>query len=590
MRLSRMRQVPAALFVLLVTLFCTLSIGTAEAVTVTTFGYNSTQKAIINKSDYSQVLEAEDLVRAGKFYGNVIVAPAPWQYMVWMFSSGSRLYADFTATSDTVAVQFAYSDSNDGIANIYVDGQLATSLDSNNQGNWYVEISDLPSAQHKVIIEARYNNYYYNDDLHIDAIAARTSNKPPVADAGPDQTANEFSSVTLNGSESKDPEGKALVYEWTQVAGSSVDLNISDPSHPTFTAPAVSRGGETLTFQLIVKDGALSSSADIVNVNVKNIDHPPVADAGPDMTVGEASSVTLDGSASYDPDGDVLTFYWHQTAGPNVGLSDSTAAQPVFTAPMVGVDGATLTFELTVTDGIESVTDTVNVLVENVNHPPVANAGTDLIRNEGNTVVLNGASSSDADGDAITYTWTQLEGVPVTLSDNAGQTPSFIAPLVGPEGATLVFQLVVNDGLADSAPARVIVSVLDMNSPPSCGTAKASPSALWPPNHKLMPVGIAGVKDPDNDQVDITVLDVTQDEPINGLGDGDTSPDAVIQGNTLLLRAERAGDGNGRTYHVIFRADDSFGESCVGSFTVIVPHDRNGGSTDDGQQFNSLLP
>lgn len=414
---------------------------------------------------------------------------------------------------------------------------------------------------------------------------------PPVANAGPDQTVYESSTVVLDGSASRDPEGKALAYKWAQVSGTPVDLNTDDPSRPTFTALAVSRAGETLTFSLVVNDGVQDSKvADSVNITIKDLNHPPVAVAGADLTVGESSQVTLDGSASYDLDGDNLTYSWIQTAGPNVELSTVTGAQPVFTSPTVGTEGTTLVFELTVSDGIANATDTVAVVVENVNHPPIANAGMDQVRSEASTIVLNGTLSGDVDGDALTFNWTQLTGTPVTLSDNAGQTPSFIAPLVGPEGTTLEFQLIVNDGLVDSAPARVTITVLDINSPPSCGTAKASIPSIWPPNHKLIPVEIASVKDQDNDQVIITVLDVTQDEPANGLGDGDTSPDAVIQGNAFLLRAERAGDGNGRTYRVNFRADDSFGEGCTGSVEVIVPHDRNSGSVDDGQLFNSLLP
>lgn len=413
---------------------------------------------------------------------------------------------------------------------------------------------------------------------------------PPMAEAGPDQTVYEFTSVVLDGSASKDPDGDPLVFQWTQVGGTPVALDTADPARPTFTAPLVPQGGETLTFQLVVNDGKLSSTPDIVNISVKNINHPPVADAGPDMLVGEKSQVTLDGSFSYDRDGDPITYSWLQTAGLNVELSDPVAAKPAFAAPTVGVDGATLTFQLTVSDGIESMSDTVQVVVENLNHPPVADAGVDQLRNEGGNVVLNGALSSDIDGDALSHIWKQLEGVPVELSDDHGQSPSFTAPLVGSEGASLVFQLIVNDGLIDSAPARVTVSVLDINSPPSCGTAKANPYVLWPPNHKLVPVGITGVKDAENDQVTITLLGVRQDEPVNGLGDGDTGPDAVIEGNALLIRAERAGSGNGRTYRATFRADDSFGENCVGTFTVIVPHARNGSSIDDGPGYDSLQP
>ena len=57
---------------------------------------------------------------------------------------------------------------------------------------------------------------------------------------------------------------------------------------------------------------------------------------------------------------------------------------------------------------------------------------------------------------------------------------------------------------------------------------------------------------------------------------------------SLLLRAERAGLGNGRVYQIRFKAEDSFGESCIGTVTVCVPHDRRDGACgDDGQLYDS---
>ena len=136
------------------------------------------------------------------------------------------------------------------------------------------------------------------------------------------------------------------------------------------------------------------------------------------------------------------------------------------------------------------------------------------------------------------------------------------------------------------------MTVLDVTDPPACTSAQPSVEWLWPPNHKFMPVQILGVTDPNNDQVNITITGVTQDEPVNGLGDGDTLPDAVLNGSEVLLRAERSGKGNGRVYHVSFTADDSFGGSCVGAVTVCVPHDNGKKPTcvDDGQRYNSLQP
>jgi hypothetical protein len=64
--------------------------------------------------------------------------------------------------------------------------------------------------------------------------------------------------------------------------------------------------------------------------------NPPIANAGPDREVPELSAVALDGSGSFDPDGDPLTYSWSQTAGPEVTLSDSTAVSPSFITPSEG--------------------------------------------------------------------------------------------------------------------------------------------------------------------------------------------------------------------------------------------------------------
>lgn len=120
------------------------------------------------------------------------------------------------------------------------------------------------------------------------------------------------------------------------------------------------------------------------------------------------------------------------------------------------------------------------------------------------------------------------------------------------------------------------------NKPPICTTAAASVGVLWPPNHKMVNVSIDGVGDPEGGPVDVVIMNVMQDEPTNGLGDGDTAPDAVIHAGAVVeLRAERAGTkkvpGDGRVYHVSFMATDSAGDVCAGEVTVCVPHDMGVG-------------
>lgn len=135
------------------------------------------------------------------------------------------------------------------------------------------------------------------------------------------------------------------------------------------------------------------------------------------------------------------------------------------------------------------------------------------------------------------------------------------------------------------------------NNNPKCSAAYPNPSQLWPPNHKYVLVGVQGVTDPDGDMVIVTVTSVYQDEPLNGLGDGDTSPDAALANpGSVNLRAERAGTkkkpDNGRVYHVAFTADDGMGGSCDGEVTVCVPHDQGKGNVcvDGGPLYNSLTP
>ncbi|MHC4705643.1 MAG: hypothetical protein ACYS8I_00970 [Planctomycetota bacterium] len=128
------------------------------------------------------------------------------------------------------------------------------------------------------------------------------------------------------------------------------------------------------------------------------------------------------------------------------------------------------------------------------------------------------------------------------------------------------------------------------NQDPNCSNAVASISEAWPPNHKWQAVEILGVEDPDGDPVSITITGITQDEPVVGLGSGNTAPDGAGIGlGRAFIRAERSGQGNGRVYEIHFEADDGMGGVCNGTVSVCVPHDKgkDGGCIDDGQFYNS---
>ncbi len=137
------------------------------------------------------------------------------------------------------------------------------------------------------------------------------------------------------------------------------------------------------------------------------------------------------------------------------------------------------------------------------------------------------------------------------------------------------------NGANDSATATVVVESVD---PLDCNSAVASSTELWPPNHVFVGIDVEGL-DPG---VVPTVTSVRQDEPVEGTGDGNTSPDAELHPDgSASVRRERSGGGDGRVYHLGFSATD--GErTCEGVVTVCIPHSKKSGCVDGGPLFDSL--
>jgi ACT domain-containing protein len=287
---------------------------------------------------------------------------------------------------------------------------------------------------------------------------ANDMNNVPVANAGPDQTVDVGVKVTLDGSASTDADGNQLTYKWTSPSG--ITLNSSTVAKPEFTAPVVA-SNTTYIFSLVVNDGTIDSPADTVVVTVRKPNTAPVANAGSDQSVNEGVSVSLDGSASSDPDGNPLTYLW--TAPSGITLSSTTAGKPTFTAPEVSTD-TQYTFSLVVNDGsLNSPADQITVTVKQVNKVPVANAGADRSVDEGEVVTLDGSASTDADGNALTYKWTAPAGI--TLNSATVAKPVFTAPEVA-VNTNYTFTLVVNDGTADSPADQVVITVRQLNVAP----------------------------------------------------------------------------------------------------------------------------
>ena len=292
-------------------------------------------------------------------------------------------------------------------------------------------------------------------------------NEAPTAQAGADQSVMEGVQVVLDAGNSVDPDNGIATYQWRQTQGPTVMLSDSAAVRPTFTAPEVDMQGASIQFELTVTDDGGLQDTDQCIVTISWSNEPPVADAGPDQQVMEGQEVYLNGSNSIDADDGIATYQWRQTNGSPVVLSDSTAVQPTFFAPDVAAEGVAITFQLTVTDngGLQH-NDTCTVNISWENEAPVASAGADQTVSEGETVQLDAGASTDADDGIGTYQWNQISGPTVNLSDPQSVMPTFNTPDVGPEGASMVFQLTVIDYSGLQSQDECIVNITWQNMPP----------------------------------------------------------------------------------------------------------------------------
>lgn len=279
----------------------------------------------------------------------------------------------------------------------------------------------------------------------------------PIANAGENQTVHLGDVVTLDGSGSSDPEGNyPLSYSWSFESIIPGDFPIlSDPTchNPTFICE--SEGDYVLKLVVTNSAGTQSEPAYVI-VSTYNTD--PVAEAGDDMSLTVmGSSIQLDGTQSYDPDGDSLTYSWSigaAPAGSTAVISNADTAMPLFSPDIYG----TYTLNLMVTDewGLFGL-DHVILSFDNVK--PIAIAGQNQSLIVGDAAYLNGFESFDANGDRLSYRWSIISKPDMSLASIADLyaiETSFVVDVPG----SYVVSLVVNDGIVNSDSSNINIQVI----------------------------------------------------------------------------------------------------------------------------------
>jgi len=199
---------------------------------------------------------------------------------------------------------------------------------------------------------------------------------------------------------------------------------------------------------------------------------------------------------------------------------------------------------------------------------------------------------------------TTAEGTPAThpaivaflsggsASDDIDPAPTVTpdAPAVFPPGVTSV-TFTALDASGNTAECAATVTVLDATDPEI--DVVLDKTLLWPPNHKFVTVcAEVDVADNGNTETSFTLVSIASDEDPNGKGDGNTSPDvrnAEFGSPDLCfdLRAERAGNGDGRIYQIIYGTTDAAGNAAYDTVEVRVPHDMSGNTIDNTASLGS---
>jgi probable HAF family extracellular repeat protein len=362
-------------------------------------------------------------------------------------------------------------------------------------------------------------------------------NRPPVAQAGADQSVECSDQVTLNGSASSDPDGDALTYEW-RLDGAALGTT------PTL-ALRLAPGNHSIT--LVVSDPSGVASEDSVVVSVVDTTPPGVACPGPLAVPPDANGQgTVPDFASVSGAGDACTV---------------TEALVRTQAPAAGtvVAGGTHIITVTAIDGSGNTASCTTSFTVGDTIPPVIVTTPDPV-----------TRSAQTNGQAVVPNLVRA----IVATDNVTPTKNLVKTQVPLAGTLLglgthIVRVTVQDAAGNMASCEIAFTVVDTRRP-LITSLSASPSVLAPASGALVPVSLTVLASDNCDPAPVCqIISVRSDEAV-----GKTAPDWEITGDlTLNLRAERNEKKDGRVYTIVVKCTDASGNSSRETVAVTVPSD-----------------
>ncbi len=219
-------------------------------------------------------------------------------------------------------------------------------------------------------------------------------NQLPIADAGGPYAALQQTTVTIDGSGSTDLDGTLTNYGWDCDSSDGISLTSTGTTASTFCTYA-SVGTYTVTLTVTDDDGDTDTATTQVIVS----NGAPVAVAGGPYTGNKGTAIAVDGTASSDADGVIVSYAWDCD---NDGTADVTNSSGIATCTYATIGTYTITLTVTDNDGATaSDVGTINVPLVG----PIADAGGPYAGTQGSGVQVNGSASFDSDGVIVLWEW-----------------------------------------------------------------------------------------------------------------------------------------------------------------------------------------